>query len=518
MFRCFHRCAFILAFAAPSSLLMAEQDTGWRISPENINIQVGYDRPLQLLDDDAQELHGAEWSIDHPELADLTEVDGRAVILAKAAGLVKISAVLNLEKRSREIKIWPATQPLPQGTSTWGTHSIGRDLGDLAAVPVEDGVNMFSLEQNGTGRTYLRALTDDGIQVWSWLMPEPNQQAELVCGDWLGGALISSNHSGSFTLYTVGKDGKLRWQRTLPGIRKAHAYNTEHLVHILSQSPDRTITKITGLDEETGAQKFELTVPASHERRTNVMKAGSQLVCASNPGSSAVPTGTSRLFVNIDGFAYFAFTRQEWELSGAPCAPGSVVQPADLQQVREQSLVLWQIHPDGTVRNTVVEASASKRPFLDPVAVASPTGSIIPDGLGGVLFSAGSTDVSGSQHHTQPDEFVYRVDQEGKLVYKLLLPLYEGNLHDEMVLGDDDRGFATRGGILVAFSVSDGRETWRWDSQTSEIKVFAALANGGCLVQTPTALVEVDNSSQAKEMLKGQAALDWRGQLYHKTN
>ena len=34
-------------------------DLLWRISPERINIQVGDDRPLQLLDDSAQEVHGA---------------------------------------------------------------------------------------------------------------------------------------------------------------------------------------------------------------------------------------------------------------------------------------------------------------------------------------------------------------------------------------------------------------------------------------------------------------------------
>jgi hypothetical protein len=66
------------------------------------------------------------------------------------------------------------------------------------------------------------------------------------------------------------------------------------------------------------------------------------------------------------------------------------------------------------------------------------------------------------------------------LLYKLLPPSSEGLGNNDMVLGEDNVGFTTRGGILIAFSVRDGKELWRWDSRTPDIQVFAALANGGC--------------------------------------
>ncbi|HLM98704.1 MAG TPA: hypothetical protein VK335_05455 [Bryobacteraceae bacterium] len=116
------------SLAISSFRLAAQEDSGWRISPEKINIQVGADRPLQLLDDSAQELRGAEWSVDDPALADVHEEGGRAVVHAKAE-TVRISATLHEEKRTREIKIWPQEEPLPLGTNQWSTHSIGRDLG-----------------------------------------------------------------------------------------------------------------------------------------------------------------------------------------------------------------------------------------------------------------------------------------------------------------------------------------------------------------------------------------------------
>jgi outer membrane protein assembly factor BamB len=490
---------------------------GWRVSPENINIQVGDDRPLQLLDDSAQELQGANWSIDDSGLAEIQEQNGRAVVHAKGAGTVRVSAVLSGEARSREITIWPLDQPLPPGTTRWGTHGVGRDIRDLAAVPTEDGPNQFSMEQAAGDSSYLRGIREDGIQVWSWLMPEKTHDVELVCGDWLGGALISANRPDSFTLYTVGKDGKLRWQHTLAGLRKGHAYTLQHLVHILSQSLDGTITKLTGFNEETGEQAFDLTLPASHEIQTNLHKPGTKVLCASQSSSATTRTLASHLFVNIDGFAYLAFTQAERGLRVAKCTPGSVIQPRDVKFDRDERVLLWQVHPDGTYRSTVVEEYRSSRPLSEIVSAASPMGAIIPDGLGGALLAIRRSHGAVVEDvHGTPDEFIYRIDQDGEVVYKLPLPKYAGPLHDEMVLGEGGRGFAARGRFLIAFDVRTGKEIWTWESDTPGIEVFAALANGGCTVQTPAALVEVDSATESKELVKGKAMIDWHGNMYVK--
>jgi hypothetical protein len=221
------------------------------------------------------------------------------------------------------------------GTTTWGMHPIGRELGDISAVPTLDGPHTFSLEQTPSGATYLRAVRDDGIQIWTWLMPEKTRDVELVCGDWMGGALISANRGKSYTLYTVGKDGKLRWQYTLAGLRKGHAYNLKHTVNVLSQSANGSNTRVTGLDEVTGEKEFELTIPASQERFVNVRRSGTKILCG--PTSSTFPVGTiaSRLFVNIDGFAYVAFTQSERTLETATCTPGSVIEPRNVNVARQ---------------------------------------------------------------------------------------------------------------------------------------------------------------------------------------
>jgi len=374
------------------------------------------------------------------------------------------------------------------------------------------------LEQTAHGSTYLRAVADDGIQVWTWLLPENTHDVELVCGDWLGGALISANHPNSYTLYTVGKDGKLLWSHKLAGIRKGHAYNLSHLVHVLSQSQDGTTTTITGVDEVTGSQNFELTLPASGEKLIGAQRNGTDILCSSKSTSAPLRISVSRLLVNSDGFAYVAFTQNDRVLKAAKCTPGSTVASHDVTFGRDERVMLWQIHPDGTYRSTIVEESKSDRPLSDGANLASPTGSIIPDGLGGVLLPIRWSHDGTGETNGSSDELVYRINENGETAYKLPLPKYAGPVHDEMVLGEEDLGFATRGSVLIAFNVRSGRELWRWDSNTPDIEVFAALKNGHCLVQTPTALVEVESADKSKDVFQGKAMMGWQGQMYQKHN
>ena len=493
----------------------AQDNSSWRISPEKINIQVGQDRSLQLLDDLAQELHDAVWSIDDSTVAEIREEDGRAVVHAKAIGTVRVSATLRQQTRSTEIKIWPEAQPLPAGTTNWAVNPIGREIGDLPAVPNGDGPHLYSLEQTANGSTYLRAGDEDGIQMWTWLMPEKTLDVELVCGDWLGGALVSANRADSFTVYAVGKDGNVRWQETIPGLRKGHTLQSG-LVYLLSQSADGTASQVTVLDELSGEHKFDLVPPPSSETFVTSGKDGAESACP----AAFLPrarTFVSKLFGNSDGYSYLAFTQSARKLSIPECGSLATVSSRQRLLARDDNLVLWQFHPDGTHRSTTIEVSNT---LLGSLAVPMPTGAIIPDGTDGLLLSVRmSRDLHITGRNLAADEFIYRVDRDGNLVYKLPLPKYTGSLHDDMVLGQENRvAFATRGGVLIAFEVQTGKELWRWDSDTPSISVFAALANGDCLVQTSTALVEVHDSANSKELMKGKFMIDWQGRMYRKHN
>ena len=229
-----------------------------------------------------------------------------------------------------------------------------------------------------------------------------------------------------------------------------------------------------------------------------------------------VESSVSGLFVNIDGFAYVSFALSDWTLSAGACTSGATIDPTQIELSGSQRLVLWQIHPDGTHREIQIERVASAVPSSAPVSLVVPTHAIIPDGLGGILLSVRRLPDAREAAPSHAAEFVYRVDADGKLVYKLPMPAYQGPLKDEMVLGENDRGFATRGSLLIAFDVRQGTQSWRHDTGVSGIEVFAALADGGCLVQTPLALWNVHDAEHAVEVVKGKAMMGWNGQMYVK--
>jgi len=492
-----------------SCQLPAQGDPDWRIAPVQINVQVGEDRPLQLLNDTAQELKGAEWSVDDSKLGELEEIDSHQVLHTKAIGTLHVTAILQGQVRSREIKIWPADQRLPEGIAKWSMQDLDHEIKQLAAVPSPDGPNMYSLEQTDTGNTYLRAYTEEGFQLWAWHIPDETREVELVCGDWLGGALISVNRMDSYTLYAVGNDGKLRWQRKVDGLRKGFTINTDSQLYLLTQSVDGTAANLTSISDVSGATKFKLLLPKSVEAQDGVKRQGSTFECSSAFTSNPSRTQTSSLFVNMDGLPYLAFTQRKLTVGTSKCTPGVSVNPDDVYLERLEQLTLWQIRPDGTYRSTIVEQIKNKQPLSTAVYTVSPTTGIMTDNMNGVLIPARWFDDAGSENAIDPgDDVVYRVAEDGQAIYKLPLPHYAGALHDGMVIGENDVAFATRGGILIAFNVRTGKELWRWDSNTTEISVFAALANGDCLVQTPTALVEVTTSTQSKEIAKGKAMMD----------
>ncbi|MCU1270914.1 MAG: hypothetical protein JWN74_2208 [Acidobacteriaceae bacterium] len=495
----------------------AQQKGTWRISPRRINIRVGDDRPLQLLDANAQELFDANWSVDNPELADIESTeDGRAVLHAKSMGTVRVSAAWHGELKSEDINIWSVVKGPPVGATNWGVDDIGTQIRDLPAVPTATGPTLYSLEQNGSGETYLRAFSGSGMQLWRWRLPESSRNIELVCGDWTGGALISANNSRSFTLYTIGGDGKLRWRQTLAGIRKGHTYNLDHLVHILSQSANGTNTLITGFDELTGAKRFELPIPASNETLVNLHRVGSSYVCAAATSIQPVGTITTQLMVNMDGLAYVAFTENQWILQAPKCSPGAELKASEILFSRDEQVILWQIHPEGTVRSTVVEGLKAKQSLALAGITDSPTGAILTDNLNGVLLSIRQSRNRIAEAGTDPsDEFVYRINPAGEVLFKFPLPSYSGPLHDDMVIGENDIAFATRGGNLIAFSLHTGKEVWEWDSKTPEISVFAALANGACVVKTPSGMAEVNHGVKIKDMaMDGVPVLGWQGDFY----
>jgi outer membrane protein assembly factor BamB len=511
---CFTLLLAALFLVFHSNAYAQEGAPGWRVAPQLINVYIGEARRLRVLDDNAQELHGATWEVDNPKLAEVTEEDGHAVVNPLARGTVRVRAMLNGQVRYVDIQIWPRGVKMPPGTTHWGNEAIGREIADLAAVPSAEGPNTYALEQTPQGRTYLRAVEEDGFQAWTWLMPEATKDVELVCGDWLGGALISANRRDSFTLYAVGGNGKLRWQHTLAGNRSGHAISTDGIVYILTRASEGSVNKLFAFDQTSGVQKFLHDLPNSTQSEVGIRKRGTELTCASGSITNLAATPTTRLYVNMDGNAYLAFLQSTRTLTAPGCTAGAAVAPSDVMVKRDEKIVLWQVRSDGALRSTVVESARGQAGLLE-LEVIAPTTAIVTDNMEGILLPVQAS------HHFSPGitttrDYIYRLDPKGAVIYKFLLPPYMGPRHDEMVLGGNELGFATRGSTLIAFNVTTGDDLWHWESEERNIQVFAALANHHVMVQTPTALVEVEDSSHAREYAKGHFIMDWHGGVQRK--
>ena len=421
---------------------------------------------------------------------------GHALLYPKAEGVLHVVASLDGAAFTAQIKIWPTAPGMTIVGPHWAVPSTGHELAVLQAAPTVDGPDLFTLDRNDKG-IYVRAFTNRGLQMWMWTLPESGGDVELVCGDNTGGAVVTVTRSDSYTLYVVGKDGKLGWQHKFEGIRKGYAVNARNLLHLVNQSVDGTSATISAWDGSAGIEKFKLQVPASYEHQINVRGSGDKLLCTlGRSASRALHTDTSGLFVNTDGNAYAAFIQKHWTVGTDKCAAGSIVDPQKVYFSRDDQLVLWQIQSDGSHRDIIVDASKQSRlAFATPISVISPTGDIIPDGLGGVLLSIRSSPRAVTQKAAGlSDEFIYRVTQDGELAYKLPLPKYAGHLqYRRNGLRRTRLGFCySRSSMLIAFNVRDGSEIWHWDSGIPEIEINMATAGGGCLVDTPEGLVLVE--------------------------
>lgn len=141
--------------------------------------------------------------------------------------------------------------------------------------------------------------------------------------------------------------------------------------------------------------------------------------------------------VNMDGNAYLAFSQREWTLTTTECKPGREIDPKDVTVTRNDQLVLWKIEPDGALHPALIEANKTKHPLSAPATVIAPTDEIITDNMNGTLISVKQSRANASETTDEAvDEFVYRVNQDGELVFKFPLPRYSSARKDEMVIGE----------------------------------------------------------------------------------
>src|ERR1700730_5575915 len=93
----------VLTVVLPSA---AQDSLGMHISPMLINVEVGEEQPLQVLDANGKELTSSGRSVDSAELAEIRRESGQIVLFPKSAGVVHVWASIEGRTLTGEIKIW----------------------------------------------------------------------------------------------------------------------------------------------------------------------------------------------------------------------------------------------------------------------------------------------------------------------------------------------------------------------------------------------------------------------------
>lgn len=485
------------------SLLAQEPIHGWAISPQMINLSSGDSQRFQVLDDHGQQMQGVTWSVDEPDVA---YVDAEEVrLVSEKAGTVQLTATFGGQSKSIPVRIWEGQAPtnLPRsalpalGTLTERIKTFKQD---------SEGPEQFMLDQTDSV-TYVRAFTDDGIQTSVTAIPSTPHLLKFLCGDPSGGVIVIDRLPASYVLYGINGSGKLVWSYSGDATEKSHALAFNNTLFLVEQQ-DHTNTRVVGLDELSGREKFRLPLPKSREEYVGFTVSDHVMTCS--PGVRQVREPgifLSNLFVNIDGRARFAFTQSSIILRAPSCKAGEIIPSGDVRAIADDVLHLWKIDADGHYTEAEIEArhfDAITRTMA--TEVPAPTGELIDDGSNGVLLS-----VQIRLRSTVPalvqkkcKEFIYHFTADDKLDYKVALPeyAYDGQSSDKIGISEfreSELAFVARGSIVIAFNIESGVERWRWDSGVN-VRIGWVTKQGNVAVYLPDRIVEVQDPTHQKEI------------------
>lgn len=459
----------------------------WAISPWVQNMLVGDLSPLQLLDSEWQELGGAEWFVSDETLALIVpdEQHKNAVaVRALASGEVTVTARLFGTTHSIVIDIWPEHFP-PDHRARWSDPAFGKRINEVKAMRSNaNEPDLYFATQSGPVAA-VHATDMQGLQLWGWTIPESEgNSAKLLCADDGGGVLVELKRVSDYVIYSLSAKGVLQWTYYGHDKLQSHALGFDGTLYLVEAGLGHLQVRLVALDATQGKEKFTHSVPQSVVMRKSLSR--ERFSCI--PGfHQQTPQASvfSRLLVNTDGHAYFAFSVSLWELEGVNCTPETASRTVEVRRRYENSLFLWKISPHGDLVTTLVQQDrGSIEPSSDLTPIIIPTGDIIPDNEGGVLLSVRQSPRGAPGAPLICHDYVYRITDEGKLAYKLALPPFPGLRIDEgMVLNDDNRAFTTVGGLVLCFDSITGKEVWRFDSRTPKVSITFAAEGGGLVVE-----------------------------------
>lgn len=145
------------------------------IEPTAVLLPVGQSQSFQLLQSDGNEVASSDWVLSDPNIAEIRIEGSHAIVTAKTTGQVTLSN--GSGARAAELQVHDGAPPMPSeskwilqpingrfveaiwATSTWGGTAPNPD-------PVGENAPSYFYEDSGPSGTRIRAIREDGLQVW----------------------------------------------------------------------------------------------------------------------------------------------------------------------------------------------------------------------------------------------------------------------------------------------------------------------------------------------------------------
>jgi len=466
------------------------------IQPAQVLLPVGQSQSFQLLGNEGNEESSAGWSLSDPDIADLEIDEGHAMVTGKTPGLVKL---LNSSGTpAAEIHVHDGNPSMPQDSrwilraidgqfahAFWASGTWGGSVSD--ADPQEEKHAAYFYEDRGSNSSHVRAIQENGLQVWQWPAHQSKEMPRMICGDVYGGVLLYVGDLQSRVLVNLDTSGHERWRIPVPGFSgKNFTYTMNGLLYIVEADPHGTGARIIGLDAKTGRQTFSLELPASREMVRNMEVRNGRLICS--PGaenSTLLPVRHSKMMSNIEQVANLAYSEFSLVADAGECKPGAAVDPQQVRIKAMQRLMMVDIYENQTTSTGAIEASTTDGKAGDSwIQAIVPTGDIIVGEAGTGNFLA-VRKTKQQWRGTGPgsiEEFQYRISDDRTVKYRVPVPVSPLGFPSSMLLGENNVGYTTRGRVVLAFDTRSGHEIWRWESTKSEVLACIALTNDEVLV------------------------------------
>jgi hypothetical protein len=319
------------------------------IEPEEVFLPVGQSQSFQLLQADGNEGRAGDWLVSDPDVADLKSDGDHVTVTAKTVGRVVLTNTSGAHDAT--IVIHDGIPPMP-AESRWAlqpidggfTHALWASWTWGGSAPGGDSVSektpSYFYEDRGPGGSHIRAVREDGLQVWQWPESFSLEKPQMICGDSLGGVLVQIGEKESRTLVDLDSTGHERWRYSAPGFTgKDFTYTLTGALFFLEEHPNMAGARIVGLDAKEGIRKFAFELPVSQQTVHGLVIRDGKLVCSPDAESSMpLPSRHSKMLTNAEETANLAYSEFSLVAEGPPCVPGSVLVPGQVRVKAKQSL------------------------------------------------------------------------------------------------------------------------------------------------------------------------------------